>query len=324
MVDNVGLPLTGIGDTTATIATENIGGVQYQRIKLIDGTSGSTVSGSAALIGQVGIGSTGSVSLSSGGLPIGLVGQSTVGSSANYFWTRNISSQVDIGSTGTVSLSSGTQTIGTVLNATTTNQIGSVALTSGTQTIGTVLNASSTAQLGSVSLLAGSSANILGSVALIAGSSDNALGQVVIDSGSTANIVGGVALLNGSSSNMLGTVALALGTSATYNFMQSIPFSSGNIFRTSIATSVDIQLIAANANRKSLIISNRSTSQTVGCGFSTAAVTTALANVDFFIGPSSYISFGLHGGLPLCLGPMRGINLTSTTVAGSVGIVEFT
>jgi len=146
----------------------------------------------------------------------------------------------------------------------------------------------------------------------------------VLIAGSTANTVGSVALVAGTSANVIGSVGLNLGTTLNYQFMQSIPFSSGNIARSSVSTTIDIQIIAANASRKALIIANRSTAQTVGIGFSTAVLTTALANVDFFIGPSSYVSFGLQGGLPLALGPLRGINLTSTTVAGSVALTEFT
>ena len=156
-------------------------------------------------------------------------------------------------------------------------------------------------------------------------------GAVVRPIGSTAYSQAAV-LVAGSSGSMVGAVALSsnnavylgLGSSATYNFMQSIPFSSGNVSRSSISTTVDVQLIAANASRKALVIANRSTAQTVGIGFSTAVLTTALANVDVFLAPSAALSFGLYGGLPLYLGPLRGLNLTSTTVAGSVGVTEFT
>ena len=141
---------------------------------------------------------------------------------------------------------------------------------------------------------------------------------MVLGAGSSANTIGAVAL---SSAN---AVYLGAGTTATFNYVQSIAFSSGNVSRSSISTTVDIQLIAANANRKALIIGNRSTAQTVGIGFSTAVLTTGLANVDVYLAPSASLSFGLNGGLPLYLGPLRGINLTSTTVAGSVGVTEFT
>jgi hypothetical protein len=210
----VNLPLTGAGGTTATIATEQIGGAEYQYVKLVSGVGASTAAGSTSAV-------LGSVSVSSG-----------------------------------------------------------------------------------VVLGAGSSANTLGSVVNAAGSSDVMMGGVALSSGNP--------------------IYLGLGTTGTYQFVQSIAFSSGNIARSSVSTTIDIQIIAANANRKALIIANRSTAQTVGCGFSTAAVTTALANVDFFIGPSSFVSFGIQGGFPLARGPIRGINLTSTTVAGSVGVIEFT
>lgn len=113
------------------------------------------------------------------------------------------------------------------------------------------------------------------------------------------------------------------GTTGNFQYQSPVPFSSGNVSRTSVSTTVDTQLIAANANRKALIVANRSTAQTVGIGFSTAAVTTALANVDLFLGPSASITFGGNGTLPPYRGPLRGINLTSTTVAGSVALTEF-
>ena len=42
MADNVTLPLKGQGDATARTATEDITGTQFQKVKLIDGTAGST------------------------------------------------------------------------------------------------------------------------------------------------------------------------------------------------------------------------------------------------------------------------------------------
>ena len=118
-------------------------------------------------------------------------------------------------------------------------------------------------------------------------------------------------------------VYLGAGTTATFQYVQPIAFSSGNVSRSSVASSVDVQIVAANANRKAMVIGNRSTAQTVGIGFSTGAVTTALANVDIFLAPSAALTFGFPGGLPLYLGPLRAINLTSTSVAGSVSVTEF-
>jgi len=243
----------------------------------------------------------------------------------------------------------GTLSITVGSGGSTANAVGSVALLAGSSAnvVGSVTNAAgssatlmgavilatgSSGTIGAVQLAAGTSASVVGSVALVAGTTANSIGSVALVAGTSANVIGSVTIAAGSSATMMGGVALSsanavylgLGTSATYNFMQSIPFSSGNTARTSVSTTVDIQVIAANANRKALVIANRSTAQTVGIGYSTAILTTALANVDLFLAPSSVLSFGLHGGLPLYLGPMRGINLTSTTVAGSVATIEFT
>lgn len=139
-------------------------------------------------------------------------------------------------------------------------------------------------------------------------------------------LVSGVAgsTVSGSTATIVGTVSLALGTSATYQFEQSIPFSSGNVSRSTIATSVDAAIIAANANRKALVIANGSTAQMVGIGLTTAAVTTARANINMYLQANSQIRFGLIGDFPLYLGPVRGINLTSTAVTGFVIVTEFT
>lgn len=195
-----------------------------------------------------------------------------------------------------------------------------------------------------VVLGAGSSGNTLGAIAQGAGSTSVApwyvistaaagAGSTTVDANlssagstrvvGTVNVSSGVILGAGSSANTIGAVALVAGTTANYQFMQSIAFSSGNVARSSVSTTIDTQLIAANANRKALVIANRTTAQTIGIGFSTAALTTALANVDIYLGPSSFLSFGLQGGLPLYLGPLRGLTISSTTVAASVGITEF-
>ena len=221
----VNLPLTGVGGTTASVATEQIGGAEYQYMKLIDAAAASTAGAS-------------------------------------------------------IQITTPTSALGGLV----VRPIGSTAYTQ--------------------------------AAVLVAGSTGNVIGAVAVSSG--------VVLGAGSSANILGQVGLQAGTSANFQYQQSIPFSSGNVARSSVSTTIDIQIIAANANRKALVVANRSTSQTVGIGLSTAILTTALANVDLFLGPSNHISFGLHGSLPLYLGPIRGLNLTSTTLAGSVALTEFT
>ena len=333
----VNLPLTGTGQSTAAVATEQIGGNEYQFVKLVSGTAASTVVGSAALLGTVsvssgqilstatvialGIGSSaniiGSVVNAAGSSAV-VIGQVAI-STANSLTLGAGSSATVIGQVSISTANSLTVSSGLILAAgSSANVIGSV--TNAAATTGTLIGA--VAVSSGVVLGAGSTANSLGSVALVAGTSANTVGSVALVAGSSANVIGQIAVSTGT------LISLNLGTSATYNFMQSIPFSTATIARTSVSTTVDISVIAANANRKALIITNGSTTQTVSLGFSTAAVTTALVAATVFLaaapGAGSYLSFGLHGGLPLYTGPIRGINISSTTVAGGVFVTEWT
>lgn len=277
----------------------------------------------------------------------------TPGSSNDYLWVRTQgggagSTEVDANLTSagstkligqvtvanpTTSVSLSTQITVTVGNPTTSVSLSSQHTVSATGTTAVNVANQPTVDLSSVgsTRLVGqvtvanptTSVTVTSGVVLAAGSSANIIGAVVIDNGTTNDTVGAVALLNGSSANTLGNVAQGAGSSGNFWVVDSFAFTSGQTSRSSISTTVDTQIVAANANRRGLVIANRSTAQTVGIGYSTAAVTTALANVDVFIPPSGHISFGFQGTLPLYLGPLRGINLTSTTVAGSVGVVQF-
>jgi hypothetical protein len=107
-----------------------------------------------------------------------------------------------------------------------------------------------------------------------------------------------------------------------------IPLSTATIARTSVSTTIDISIVAGNASRKALIIANASTVQIVALGFSTAAVTTAKANANAYLAPvgsaGSFLTFGLGHDMPLYTGPIRGINISSTAVAGYVNVTEWT
>lgn len=329
---NVANPTTAVTISNATTATD----------------ASLTSIGSTRLVGQVTINNPTTAveaNLSSVG-STRLVGQVTINNPTTAV-EANLSS---VGSTKLVGqftvanpTTSVTVTSGVILGAgSSANMLGQVQAT-GTTTVnvssGVILGPGSTANaLGSVALLAGSSANMLGtvvissgttaitlgSVALLAGSSANMLGTVVISSGSTAITLGSAALLAGSSANILGQVVQGPGSSANFWYQQSIPFSSGNMARTTVNTTIDISIVAANAARKALVIANLSTAQIVAIGMSTGVVTTGLANANLFLQPNSQLSFGLGGGLPLFLGPFRGINISSTALAGGVAVMEFT
>lgn len=220
-----------------------------------------------------------------------------------------------------------TLTSGVILGAgSSANMLGQVQATGTTKvdvSSGVVLGAGSTANaLGSVALLAGSTGNALGSVALLNGTSANMLGTVVISSGTTAITLGSAALLAGGST--IGSVQQGAGSSANFWYTQPLAFSSAGMARTTVNTTVDISIIAANAARKALVIANLSTAQIVALGMSTGAVTTGLTNANLFLPPNSQLVFGYSGGLPLFTGPFRGINISSTVLAGGVAVMEFT
>jgi hypothetical protein len=302
-VATVGLPLTGAGDATALVAVDTINGEAFQRVKLFDGTLGSTVpitakattpdAADGAMVVRP-IGSTafnqavvGSVGLTSGSSAVGI----TSGSSA-----------VELTSAGSTRLAGRF----TLENPTTLVDLGSGG---STKVIGTV-NATGTTKV-----------DVTSGVVLGAGSSANVLGSVTLSAVTTAITVGSVAILPGVST--MGSVQQGAGSSGNFWFTQTIPFSSANLARTTVNTTVDISVIAANANRKGLVIANLSTVQIVGLGLSTGAVTTGLTNVNVFLSPNSQLTFGC-GGLPLFTGPIRGINISSTAIAGGVAVMEFT
>lgn len=335
----VGLPLTGSGGTTADVAVDLIGGGAYQMMKLVDGTVGSTVVVTAAASAP---------SSNAGGMvtrpilqgstaQVGYVGQGTAGSSAAPWWVYNVgasgagSTVVDVASIaastahiGEVSISNPTTAV-TITNPTTAVTITNptTAVNVANQPTVDLSSQGSTRVIGRVEIntptTAVNVANPTTSVTIT-----NPTTAVTLTAGSSGNTVGSVALVAGSTANTVGAVAQgAGGTSAVYPwFVNSAIFSSDNTSRTSVSTTVDTQLVAASS-RRAMIIANRSTSQIVACGFSTAAVTTARANVDFYIQPNSYVAFGISGGMPAYGGPIRGINISSTTVAGSVAVTQF-
>jgi hypothetical protein len=191
---------------------------------------------------------------------VGVVGQSTPGSSDNYFWTRNISAGsgstvVDINSIssstahiGDVSLSNPTTAVDANLTSIgSTKLVGKVDINNPTTAVDATLSSagstrlvgkvdvnsisSSTGQIGSVVLVSGSTAFTVGSVVLASGSTAFLAGAVAVSSGvvlgagSSANTLGSVALAAGTSANTVGSVALVAGT--TGNVVGAVAVSSG-------------------------------------------------------------------------------------------------
>lgn len=352
----VNLPLTGAGDATAAPAVDLIGGLAWQGVKLFDGTEGSTLamvaktsapnsSDPGLLVRTIGGGGSTVVSLSSDitvtvGNPTTLadVNLTSAGSTrlVGKVDVNNPTTAVSLSSVHTVTVGNPTtaveanlSTVGStrlvgrvdVNNPTTSVSLSSqITITVGNPT--TQVNVTSGVVLG-----AGSSGNVLGAVAQGNGSTTGAPWYVISSGGgagsTVVDVTSGVILGAGSSGNIIGSVGQGPGSSANYWFSQPLAFTSALTSRSSVATSVDVQIVAGTSARLAMVVANRSTLQTVGIGFSTAAVTTGLANVDIFIPPSGYITFGYSGGVPLYRGPLRAINLTSTAVAGSVAVTQF-
>lgn len=380
----VGLPLTGSGDATAQVATDEIGGAHYQRMKLHDAADGSTVParilettpgstdgglvvrpiGSTehyqAIVGTVIAAVAGQVGLSSGSSAVEL----TSAGSTRLAGRFDINNQptVDLSSVGSTRLV-GRVTVDSPSTVYTVN--GAVGITSGASAVGItsgssaveLTSAGSTRLVGRVTLDSPSTVyTVNGAVGITSGASAVGItsGSSAVEltsAGSTRSVgtvnqgtpagtsadawwvrtvttgsAGGstaVDLSSGGSTRTVGVVGQGPGSSASPWFVRDLGYTSGLTSRSSVATSVDIQVVAGTSARQAMIVANRSTVQTVGIGFSTGVVTTALANVDVFIPPSQHISFGFQGTLPLYLGPLRAINLTSTAVAGSVAVTQF-
>lgn len=132
-------------------------------------------------------------------------------------------------------------------------------------------------------------------------------------------------LSSAGSTREVGTVVPGSGSSSVAPWVaEGYRFSSAQTSASTIATSAESQLVAANANRRGLIISNMSTAVELLIGFTTATVSTARANCHFLIAANGRFSIGSQvGDAGLYLGPVRG-RLNSTTLAGIAAIVQYT
>lgn len=288
---------------------------------------------------------------------VGTVNQgSPAGSSADAWWVRTVSTgSVGAGSTtvdANLTSAGSTRLVGTVsVTGSSANMIGAVAQGAGSTSIAPwYVISTASAGAGSTSvdatLTSGGSTRVVGTVTLASAASTNSVAAFTVANPTTGvTVSSGVILgpstaftgLISSGTQQIGSVALVTGTTGTMGAMAQGPgssannwvvdgfaFSSANTSRTSISTTVQNAIVAASTSRVAMIIASLSTVQTVGLGFSTAAVTTALANVSAYLPPLGVLVFGMQSGLPNFTGNIRGINLTSTTVAGGVVVTQFT
>lgn len=170
-------------------------------------------------------------------------------------------------------------------------------------------------------------ANPTTAVTLAAGSSTTMIGAVAQGSpgGSSADAwwVRTVTTGSGGGSTTVDANLSSAGSTKVIGLIDGIPFSSGQITRSTLNSSAEGQIFAANANRKYAAITNLATAVTLYIGLSTAAVTTLGANAHILIAPlATFTMGGMVGNMPNYTGPIRG-RVNSTTVAGPVIGVEF-
>lgn len=346
-------PLTGSGDATVKIPTDLVVDEHYQYIKLADGTPGSTVviQAKATTPGSTDAGmvtrnipSTALSQLVTVGNPTTAVNVAnpttavTITNPTTAVTITNPSTAVNVANQPTVDLSSvgSTRLVGRVdVNNPTT----AVTVTSG------------------VVLGAGSSANMLGQVAQGAGSTSIAPWYVITSGGGAGATAVDANLTSVGSTRQIGTVSqgtpggssadawwvrtvttgaagagsttvdanlTSAGSTKMIGLVRGEPFSSGQITRSTLNSSAEGQIFAANANRKYATITNCATAVTLYVGLSTEAVTTLGANAHFILGAlQTFTLGGPVGNMPNYTGPIRG-RINSTTVVGPVIGVEFT
>lgn len=160
------------------------------------------------------------------------------------------------------------------------------------------------------------------------------VGQVTVANPTTAvTVSSGVVLGGGSTANMIGTVTLSTinqnvdlssaGSTRVIGLVDGISFSSAGAAFTSLASSVDVSMLAANANRKGCIIQNHTTATAVLVRMSTQVVSSA-SSYQFQVPANGFVVMGGQvGNIPNFTGPMR-CKANSTAVASVVYVTEFT
>lgn len=238
-----------------------------------------------------------------------------------YFRVANPTTTITVD--GTVSVSSGEVTLSSagstrlVGQVTVSNPTTSVNVANPTTAVNVANPTTSVTVTSGVVLGAGSSANVLGAVAQGAGSTSLAPWYVISSAGG-----GGSTSVDVSNQP---TVLPGSGSSAVAPWVvDGMRFSSGQSSFSTVATSAEAQLLAANANRRAAVIANLSTATNLLLGFTTAVVSTARANCHYILPANGKVTIGGQlGDLPLYLGPIRG-RLDSTTLAGVAALMQFT
>lgn len=298
--------------------------------------------GSTRLVGRVDVNNpTTSVTLTN---PTTLVDQGApAGSSTSAWWVRTVttgsaggSTTVDLGTGGSTRLA-GRVTVDNPTTAVTvssglvlgpsTAAIGSVAQggPAGTSTDAWWVRTVTTGSAGgstTVDLGSGGSTRVIGLISsgtqtigtvnqgAPAGSSTDAWWVRSVTTGSAGGSTT-VDLGSGGSTNLVGLV-------------EGTPYTTGQLARTTVNSSLDASLFAANANRKGICIANGSTGTALLVSLNSTVAVTSGGSYSFQVPALGFVYMGGQvGQLPNFTGLARG-KMNSTAVAGPVFITEYT
>ena len=171
---------------------------------------------------------------------------------------------------------------------------------------------------------------------LTSAGSTRLVGQVTVANPTTAvNVVQGAGSTSvapwyvistaggGAGSTSVDASLTSAGSTKLVGLVDGVSFSSAGAAFTTVNSSVDAALLAADATRRGCIIQNASTGTALLVRLSTQAVSSASA-YQFQVPANGFVAMGGQvGNLPNFTGPMR-CKMNSTAVAGPVHVTAFT
>lgn len=220
MADNFGVDV-GTSGNQRTIATDQIGSVDYQRVKVVWGTDGTATDASVTnpLPVVVGAGSSAIGSVSVSAVPADPFGANADAASATGSISAKLRYLAATGLAGMTSLPAGSNSIGTVVLGAGSASVGTVVLGAGSASVGTVVLGAGSASVGTVIAGAGEAhvGEVAGRIATVSAEftrpSDTtayAAGDVVSNSTSSTTLlsISGCARVNAGSGYIVGATVV--------------------------------------------------------------------------------------------------------------------
>lgn len=312
-MSQVAFPLTGAGDATAIAATDEIGGAHYQRLKIFDGTEGSTIPFVAR---ETTPGST------DPGMVVRPIGSTAF---AQAVTLTNPTTAVNVANPTTAVTVTNISTAVTVTNPTTAVNVANptTAVNVANQPTVDLSSVGSTRSVGTVNV---SSGVVLGGstafIGLITSGVQN-IGTVGLSSDGSTRVVGTVTVLNPTTAvNVANQPTVDLSSVGSTRFVGMNNYESFTVAsRTSVASSADISLFPVATAHRVRLVQNQSTAAELLLNLSTQVVSSASTGSDIRIPVNGFVVFGGQtGNFPLFVGAIR-CKIASTALnAVAIGI----